>query len=303
VSILPIKNAYCLCEPFTDYLNLTAPKEHGEAIFSQLRPILDSLGCSEVVEGLFQLPSKLGTFKRSVRGQVSIFSASGGFLEALRVNRLYGDYLVVFSEFEHRVSMLHATVDFRLDSPEVLEAVYQMASSGQLQLTRKTLNPLHVSRLTGKNSEGIDTGTVYLGSRKNSDVWAKVYDKRQERLAKGFDDVGPMLRIEIAVQSDVGATLRDASNPHDIFYHFASRSLVVPPEKFKGWEAHGSGFLIEKRPDNFTTWERLWGIMSHSSDVDRMVELAISDYGDDALVELTKLLRKKITQRTNGQGS
>lgn len=301
--ILPISSDYCLCEPFTDYLNITTPKGNGDVIFNQLRPILDSLGCSEVIEGLFQLPSKLGTFKRSVRGQVSVFSVSGGFLEALRVNGLYGDYLVIFSGFEHRVSMLHATVDYRLDSPEVLEAVYQMASSGRLQLTRKALNPLHVSRLTGKNSEGIDTGTVYLGSRKNSDVWAKVYDKRQERLAKGFDDVGPMLRIEIAVQSDVGATLRDASKPHDIFYHFASRSLVEPPKNFKGWESHGSGFTLEKRTDNFTTWERLWGIVSHSSDIERLVELAVTDYGDDALVELTKLLRKKIMQRTNGQES
>lgn len=301
--ILPINYDYCLCEPFTDYLNLTSQKENGEAILTELMPILDSLGCSEVLEGYFQLPSKLGMFKVSVRGQVSIFSASGGFLEALRKANLYGDYLVVFSEFEHRVSMLHATVDYRLDSPEYLEAIYQKASSGDLQLTRKSLNPLHVSRLTGKNGEGVDTGTVYLGSRKNSDVWAKAYDKRQERLAKGFDDVGPMLRIEIAVQSDVGATLRDASNPHDIFYHFASRSLVLPPEKFKGWEPHGAGFMIEKRQEDFTTWQRLWGIIANSSDFDRVVTLAIADYGDDAEKEISKLIHKKIRLMSNGQGS
>lgn len=303
MSILPLKNEYCLCEPFVDYLNLTTPKENGLAILGQLRPILDSLGCIEVLEGLFQLPSKLGTFKLSSRAQVSIFSASGGFLEALRANRLYGDYLLVFSEFEHRVSMLHATVDFRVDSPEYLEAIYQKASIGGIQLTRKSLNPLHVSRLTGKNLDGVDTGTVYLGSRKNSDVWAKVYDKRQERLAKGLADVGPMLRVEIAVQSDVGATLRDASKPYDIFYHFASKSLVTAPDNFKGWEPHGVGFSLERPKTDLTTWQRLWGIMSSSQDVNRMVELAVADYGDDALSELTKLLRKKVTQFTNGQES
>lgn len=303
MSILPLKNEYCLCEPFVDYLNLTSPKENGLAILGQIKPILDTLGCTEVLEGLFQLPSKLGTFKVSTRGQVSIFSSSGGFLEALRQNRLYNDYLVVFSDFEHRISMLHATVDFRVDSPEYLEAIYQKASSGDMRLTRKAINPLHVSRLTGKNLEGVDTGTVYLGSRKNSDVWAKVYDKRQERLSKGFDDIGPMLRVEIAVQSDVGATLRDASKPFDLFYHFASKSLVTAPDNFKGWESHGEGFMLEKSKEDFTTWQRLWGIMSNSSDVNRMVELAVADYGDDALIELTKLLRKKVTQFTNGQGS
>jgi hypothetical protein len=301
--ILPIKNQYCLCEPFTDYLNLTTPKENGDAVLSQIQPILDSLGCSEVSEGLFQLDNKRGTLKVSVRGHVSIFSASGGFLEVLRANRVYGDYLVIFSEYEHRISMLHATVDFRVDSPQYLEAIYQRASSGEMYLTRKSLNPLHVSRLSGKNLDGIDTGTIYLGSKKNSDVWAKVYDKRQERIAKGFTDEGPILRVEIAVQSDVGATLRDASNPHDIFYHFASRSLVVPPDKFKGWEPHGTGFMLNKPAQDFTTWQRLWGVISNSNDFDRVVKLAIADYGEDAEKELSKLIRKKIRFLTNGQES
>lgn len=297
--ILPIKNEYCLSEPFTDYLNLTSPKENLGAILNEVKPILDSLGCSEVVEGLFQLPSKLGTFKVSVRGQVSIFSASGGFLDALRANKLYGDYLVLFSEHPHRVSMLHATVDYRVDAPEYIEAIYQLATSGGVSLTRKAINPLHVTKLTGKNPDGVDTGTVYLGSRKNSDVWAKVYDKRQERLSKGLNDPGPMLRVEVAFQSDVGATLKDAYNPKNIFYHFASKSLVIAPDNVGKWAAHGEGFILEKPKQDFTAWQRVWGIMEFSSDVSRCVDIAISEWGADAAAELSKLITKRVRLREN----
>jgi hypothetical protein len=293
--ILPISSDLCLCEPFADYLNLTVPKEYGLSVLDLLKPILDTLGCSEVSEGLFLLPTKAGTCKVSPRGQVMIFSASGGFLEALRRINQYGHYLNQFTEYPHRVSMLHATADFRLDAPLAIESIYQRASEGGIQFTRKSLNPLHVSRLTGKNSEGIDTGTVYLGSRKNSDVWAKCYDKRQERLAKGLPDCGPMLRIEIAVQSDVGATLRDASKPFDLFWHFASKSLVTPPANFVSWSPHGEGFEIEKRVDDFTTWQRLWGIIENSSDFKRVIDLATADYGSDAVDEISRLLRKRIT--------
>jgi hypothetical protein len=295
--ILPIKYALSMCEPFTDYLNITTPKDPDFFLLHQLMPILDSLGCSEVSPNLFLLPSKTGSFKISSRGKVDIYSASGGFLELLRQKGLYNDYLLQFSYFPHRISMMHVTVDYRIDAPEAIEEIYQRASSSQIYLTRKSINPLHVSKLTGKNLEGFDTGTVYLGSRTNSDVWAKVYDKRQERLAKGFDDIGPVLRVEIAVQSDIGATLRDASKPHDIFFHFASKSLVEASPKYQGWDSHGEGFEIEQKSDDLTTWQRLWGIVENSSDIDRLITLAIKDYGSDALQELTKLLRKRIQQK------
>jgi hypothetical protein len=303
VISLPISHKLCLCEPFCDYLNITSPKDNQEAILAELSPFLDVLGALEASQGLFLMPEKGGTFKTGVRAKVCVFSASGGFLEALRKQNLYNKYLAVFSNFEHRISMLHATVDFRIDAPEVLEALYQVASNGQFYLTRKALKPEHVSKLTGKNLDGVDTGTVYLGNRANADVWAKVYDKRQERIAKGFTDPLPTLRIEIAVQSDVGATLRDASVPYNLFYHFASRSLVTAPEGFPGWESHGEGFTLDTVKQDLTAWQRLWGIMSNSNDVGSMIKIADAEYGEDALEELQKLLRKRFTQFKNGQES
>src|SRR5450830_1701966 len=50
-------------------------------------------------------------------------------------------------------------------------------------------------------------------------IWARVYDKREERVSRGFADPGPLVRVELVV-SGVGATLRDVSDPSALFYHY-----------------------------------------------------------------------------------
>lgn len=295
MNSLPISHSYCLCDPFCDYLNITTPKINQDAVFALIQPFLDVIGCLEQFAGLFSCAGGFGTFKVYVRGQVCVFSASAGVLNAFRQLNMFDEYLALFYDFEHRVSMMHATVDLRLDAPELLEVIYQKASTGQISLTRKAIDPKNVSRLIGKNLEGIDTGTVYLGKKENSDVWGKAYDKRQERIQKGFPDPGPTLRIEIAIQSDMGATIRDASNPFNIFYHFAQRSLVIPPPSFQGWEPHGNGFIIDKKPAaDLTTWQRIKGIIENSNDFKRVIEMAVLDYGKDAAKELDSIIRQRI---------
>lgn len=291
--ILPLTQDKCLCMPFTDYANITVAKNDAQDLLQRLMPFLDMFGCTNVCEGLYSMPNKSGTLKIMSRQAVSTFSLSGQFLFNLRANKVLDDFLFVFSDFSHNVSMLHATVDFKVSSPEALQEVYSLATSGNFYLSRKAMNPKHVTKFMGLDVEGRETGTVNLGYKANYDIWAKVYDKRHERISKGFEDCGDMLRIEIAIQSDVGATLRDISNPHDIFYQFASKSLVIAPKSFLGWQSHAGGLSLERKSKDLTTWERLWGIIEHSDDLSRVFNLAIDDYGSDALLEVQKLIRKR----------
>lgn len=301
--MIAIKHSQSLCEPFVDYLNISSPKDNLQALVNALKPILDALGMSEVIEGLYRLPDAKGTFKAHTKGKVAIFGASGQFLDRLRSKGLFNHYLAEFANFDHRISMMHVTADYRVDSPKYLSKLFDSAQKGRILLTRKSINPLHVTKLLGRNLEGADTGTVYLGNRSNSDVWAKVYDKRQERLAKGFDDPLPMLRVEIAVQSDVNATLRDASLPSEIFYHFAGRSLVQKPDGLSGWEPHAQGFVIPPSSYEPTPHERLTQIVENSCDISRLFELAHVSYADDALAEIQKIIRNRYTKFQNGQVS
>ena len=301
--MIAIKHSQSLCEPFVDYLNISSPKDNLHSLRNALRPILDVMGMSEVTEGLFSLPERLGTVKFSTRGKVCIVSASGGFLSQLRSRSIYNHYLAEFANFEHRISMMHVACDYSANSPKFLGKLYQEAVAGNVYLTRKAVNPLHVSKLLGRNLEGADTGTVYLGNRANSDVWAKVYDKGQERIAKGEPDIQPMLRVEIAVQSDVNATLRDASLPSEIFYHFAGRAIVEKPAGLAGWEPHAEGFVIPPSTYEPTPHERLTQIVENSCDIGRLFELASVSYGDDALVEINKIIRNRFIKFQNGQVS
>ena len=180
---------------------------------------------------------------------MEIVSTSGGILRLLREKGRFLDYLAVIGSFPYRVTMLHVTADYLCASvPAVVAAVKMAALSGSLSLTRKSLQPSHCSYLGGIDVDGHETGTVYLGKRENADVWAKVYDKRHERLSRGFADPGSLLRVEVALQSDVGVTLRDVHQPADVFFQYAGKSLVAVPDGFAGWQSHAEGFVLPPRP-------------------------------------------------------
>lgn len=297
MSMLPISQDSCLCLPFCDYVNITTPKENIPSILGHLMPFLDVIGALQAVEGLFLIPNKGGAFKIYEKGGVGVCSFSGGILERLRVNKMLGQVLFVFTDYPHNVSMLHATVDYAVAAPKYLGKIYDLANQGLINLSRKVLSRKNVLKIFGMDDEGSETGTLYLGDRKKSDIWAKVYDKRKERLDKGFSDVGHMLRIEMAFQTDVGATLKDVQNPHDLFYQYASKSLVRAPKGFKGWVSYAEPFKLERKPDDLTTWQRIWGIVENSTDIGRIIDLAVDDYGLDAEQELIKLLRKRMILR------
>ena len=291
-----------LGSPFADYLNVTTPSDNGDAVRAALLPLLESVSIVEETEDSFKLytinggklaPS--GVFKFSKRGKVAVVSASGSALAALRGKDALPEYVSLLSDFPHRVSMLHCTQDYHLSCPSAaVLAVKAAAVAGDLTLTRKRILPEHVRSLLQVNEQGLETGTIYLGNRANADVWAKVYDKRQERLSRGFADPGPIVRVEVAVQSDVGATLRDALHPSDLFFHFAARSLVDSPANVRPWIAHGEGFVLPRREDR-TAIERMDNILAFSYDIDRLIKVAREAYGAKAGVVLGRAMSKRCT--------
>lgn len=300
LSVLPYSSR--IGEPFCDFLNVTTPSDYGAEATRRVLPIVESLGfiegCGEGVYRLLGKDSKpCGSFKVKNRGKVAVFSASGGVLSCLRSVGLLDAFLTEFAVLPHRVSMLHATLDYLdIDPPGRIRAVDAAGHAGDLALSRKRLLPKHVSSLLSANSAGDKTGTVYLGNRANADVWAKVYDKQHERLSRGFADPGPLVRVEVAVQSDMGATLKDASDPAALFFHFAGRSLVQQPPGFAGWVAGGEGYVLAPRVEVLPL-QRLDRLLDFSPDVSRVVDIAIEAYGEKAGDVLARLFREKAEAR------
>lgn len=291
-----------IADPFCDYLNVTVPHDQQGALRALLEPLVESLGPFESFDDgyrLFEVRDgslvPAGSLKIKKRGQVCLCSASGQVLLRLRMLGLFDEYLLALSQFPHRVSMLHATADYSVHGPAFIPAVYAAAKSGDLALTRKRIQSDHVKALLSPDSCGDDTGTVYLGKRQNADVWAKVYDKRQERLDNSYSDPGPCVRVEVAIQSGIGATLRDAADPSAIFWHFAGRSLVQAPPSFNGWVPQGEGYSVPPKPQR-SLFERMQAVADHSLDVGRLLRLAYEAAGsvDGALKHINVLLRPRL---------
>lgn len=296
--LLPLAATSMWADPFTDYLNVTVPFDCVDPLTDQLMPILDILGATEASPGLFKLPDSRASFKVHRRGKVGIFSASGGLLAAIRSRGLFSDYLRDLSSFPHRVSMLHATQDYIVSDPApVIQEVRRLGQLGELALTRKRILPTQVKSILTVGFHGTETGTVYLGHRANADVWAKVYDKQEEQLSRGFPDPGPLVRVEIAVQSDVGVTLRDASDPSSIFFHFGSRSLVEVPAGTAPWVPYGDGYIPSPSHFNPTALQRIEAILESSADFARVLRIGRSEFGEGVFEAILPTLRRRCSLR------
>ena len=294
----PLSASSIIGVPFADYLNVTVPIEYAQDLRSDvLEQIEATAPVHQDMEGVHRLVNDdlrptPAVFRFSRRGKVIVLSASGMALQAMRSMGTYEGYLRSIAAFPHRVSMLHVTADYIVPDPsDFIQMVKSAGQAEEVYLTRKVVKKERQKALLVMGFRGKETGTVYLGDRANADVWAKVYDKQQERVSKGFSDPGSIVRVEIAVQSDVGATLRDAYEPADLYYAHASRSLVEPPYGFNGWSPKGEGFALSPRREVLPL-ERLERLLV-SQDVASLIELARECYRDKAGDVLSRLMRQK----------
>lgn len=297
MSILPLAWAARASEPFCDYLNVTVPRGHAESLEAALGAFMASWGIHQEpdVPGLYRLGN--GTIKSKPYGKVIAVSVSGHAAHLLRCMGAYAEYLHVLAAFPHRVSMLHATCDYYASSPpDVIQEVKRLAYAEGVQLTRKRVQAKHVKHIFGVNEHGQETGTVYLGQRQNADVWAKVYDKHQEQLLRG-NAIPPMtVRVEVAIQSDMGATLRDAYAPTSAYLQFAGRSLVEVPPGTEPWVASGEGFSLPVREEPLlTAYQQIEQIIDATPELKRLRKLAAAEWGDRAWEHVGRLIMRGAT--------
>lgn len=257
-----------------DYLNITVPETDAPAPDRTIRSILAEVGAESVKAGLWKLQGSWGSFKLEPVGKVRRFSASGGVLDAVRAAGLYGSYLAAFQDVPHRVTLMDIAHDVATDAPAAVMGLKERIISGPgVGLTRKRLRPGQFHFELGLDHERRETGTVYLGQR-TAEVRAKVYDKGHEMRSKGRGDPGELLRYELTVTGKVGASLKDASVPDPLFWHYM-RHVLVPPEGVADWVPGGLGYelppkvallpaeALRRKVENSTELES-WGLLADS---------------------------------------
>ena len=268
------------------------PADEWEQFREEASPLFDMIGAQldYANDRQVQWRAGNGTCRASRVNAVWVISATGAFLAGLRCVKIFNQYLATFASHPHRVTRLDASLDQPHDTPPVLAELVRKASSDDgLHVTRKRIKPQDCTRYVTQRSDGLDTGSVYLGPV-NADVRPVVYDKRKERLDSGLPDVGPLTRYECRIRSGVGPSLRDAAEPTAIFWHFMGEVLPKPADAPE-WSPWAQGFDVVRAPPALPA-ARLLSRVGASEDVRDLLRLAreVGPYGLALLQgELAKL--------------
>ena len=232
-------------EPFADFIGVTVPFGEWADLRADLVPELEGIGMSvERDEPRLKLwragDDARGTVQERVMGQVVAIGISGTVCAGLRVAARMRAVLSAVAARPHRVTRLDASLDLKLDAAPVIAAITAKGRRGELSLTRKRIAPTAVETHLGLRVDGVETGTVYCGS-KSADARMVVYDKRHERICRKLPDAGDQVRFECRLRSGVGITLRDCDQPGPVFWHHAAPDFLDCPPGTLPWSPAAEG--------------------------------------------------------------
>lgn len=239
---------------------------------------------------LWRTPAATGTVKADRIGKVWKLGTSGSVCAGLRAAGRFESYLAAIGGFPHRVTRLDASVDVPVDAAPIVAEVTRAGQAGELQLTRKSVQPRDVLSYSGVRVDGAISGTVYVGPRR-ADVRMVVYDKRHERIARKLPDIGNLTRYELRLRSGTGVTLRDAADPAGVFWHYASPGFLPSPPGAPSWVPGGTGFELAKLPPQLPA-ARLQRRVELSSELGSLLALAL-EVGPYGVELLCSLIRKR----------
>lgn len=220
-------------EVFTDRLHVCYPQADFRSIRGRVVEFLDSLGCSTAYDkphecsGLWRHADG-GTLRASsVRNAWAMLQVSGALLATLRAADLLRSFLGTLGSEPGNVTLMDVTADVHTDAPPVVADVYRRATSGEgIRLTRKRTPISEVTRFSGLNAAGVETGTVYIGARR-ARVRLKVYDKQHEMAQNHGVSGPPRVRYEFTIK-DQAMSLRDAYEPAGLFWSYMANTGLLP---------------------------------------------------------------------------
>lgn len=289
-------------EPFADFLGFTVPAEEWAALDEELSPELEGVGMSlerdeERVKLWRSGGDGWGTVKGERRGQVWAVGISGTVLAGLRAAQRYMAVLAVVAARPHRVTRLDAALDRKEDAAPVVARITEAGRRGALALTRKRIAAAAVETHLGLRVDGVESGTVYCGSRA-AEARMVVYDKRHERICRKLPDNGNLTRYELRLRGGLGISLRDCAEPAPVFWHHVAPDFLPAPADVPPWSPAAEGFELEKLPRP-TPYARMLALVDQSPDVRRLLTLADQSgpYGFRGLIARLEQLADKVASK------
>jgi len=275
--------------PISDRANISVPAGRHFEVKKHVVDFSASLGGYFQTDELIRLDS--GTLLITERTRFTSFSISGAFLQVLRDHKLLSQFLYPFAEGQHKLSQLHIAGDFHEDAPPVLKRLKRRAKAGNVKLTRKSIQPSSVRFIESHNytDPKVSTGMLYLGSPK-AEVRAGCYDKRNERLDKGYPDYGPLLRCELRISDKMGISLKDIVEPDSCYWHYMA-DVMPRPDGIPDWVSNDHSYRLEP-PMPLEPYQLLQKGVETSPDVQRLIELS-ERLGPNGFQTLVRLLENR----------
>jgi hypothetical protein len=223
-------------------------------------------------------------------------SINGKACSELRLFKRFNEALGVIGSFPHKVTQLHAKLDYRSRStPGLLNRLDKVALAGKLfGYDYQQLQSMPTMRPDRRISKNLYAPKV------QAEIQRVYYDKTLERfkagkLAQWSDDEN--LSVELRVSGRVtraGLSLRDASEPSPLFWNYMGECPLIGkyrPLSVPEWSSVGSEYVhaIAKRSDDeklndYLRFGGCWMMVAKlSSQLGR---------GDDFLKEVQRQLRK-----------
>jgi hypothetical protein len=288
---------------FVDWLDFTLPQE--ETHLPSFRRLLERAGLVGVQTGdqwLYSSPDRSGVCKLGPTRGVDRVSMSGGVIRFLKSDATHWhDLLDWLSERPHRVTRLDVALDLYVDAAQVLGKFRRKVgrNGGTLALGQR---PSPVTWVLGRNDEGVETGTMYVGTRGKSQFIARVYDKQHELRCKGHDCPHQMLRIEIEARGTTGKRspcLNDLHDPSPLFWQFAAPSLLSKPSGVPEWAPEAfQGFSVPRpAPDPL---QRVWRFIEASGFFAGLV--AVAQGLDSPEAELPRMVQFELHRALRARG-
>ena len=292
---------------YCDWLDVTFDPDCG--LWNDTRDFFSGLGAvtrqinDKTLE--YRLPTATwGNFQLTDSGRGwGRLSASGGSCEALRGISAFNEYLHMIGYYPHSVTRLDACFDIRVPAPPIIQSlVSRYPPESKIYLTRKGVPPDY--NLQPCLAGGL-TGTFYAGrlDRCKAKVGAKVYDKEWERLNRAGEVTGPWTRYEVTARKSTGVTLRDASDPTSLFWHFASPALLNNPLGKCDWVPF-TGDTWSPGRITVDPYARLRKRVENSPDLENLIRLADElttrvggEVVSDGRNDLLRLIRNRLGLR------
>jgi len=282
---------------FTDFLSVTYNPDHFDV--TNIKLLL--LGCGyeldassaklfkfvrpdDPLAGLIRIESKFNHVRISVSGKA---------LGYLRKLDQYINLLVHLSEFPHRITRLDATMDTPDDFPLVHRRISRLYPDDRVCLSRKQSI---INYNLSKRDDGLRSGSLYMGGTRDQ-LQILIYDKTLEMRDKFSITIPTACRYEMRFKSSFNLTLRDASDPTELFWAHAHLINLKTP----------SGVAERVPTGDLTGWlnttlkplpfSKLVSYVEHSTALDSMIVLA-DEVGDTGRSMLLRLLTQRIKSTT-----